>query len=77
MFGRPRSRCWPDRPAAVPGRCHGWHTKAAERLIAAYPFVDLAPLTIIARDEDSGWIWVQSATGREGWVPDDTVEPLA
>lgn len=35
------------------------------------------PLTVIARDEDSGWIWVQSGTGREGWVPDDTVEPLA
>ena len=33
-------------------------------------------LTVIARDDESGWLWVRSASGREGWVPDDTVQPL-
>ncbi len=32
-------------------------------------------LTVIARDDASGWLWVRSASGREGWVP-DTVQPL-
>lgn len=33
-------------------------------------------LTVLARDDESGWLWVRAAEGREGWVPIDTVEPV-
>jgi hypothetical protein len=33
-------------------------------------------LTVIARDDESGWLWVRASGGREGWVPGDTVEQL-
>ncbi len=33
-------------------------------------------LTVIARDDESGWIWVRAASGGEGWVPNDTVQAL-
>src|ERR1700693_4019082 len=33
-------------------------------------------LTIVTHDVESGWIWVRAADGREGWVPDETVEFL-
>jgi hypothetical protein len=32
-------------------------------------------LTLITRDDPSGWAWVRNAAGREGWVPLRTVEP--
>ena len=33
-------------------------------------------LTVISHDEVSGWSWVRAASGREGWVPDDTIEAV-
>jgi hypothetical protein len=33
-------------------------------------------LTLIKRDNPSGWAWVGNAAGREGWVPLRTVEPI-
>ena len=33
-------------------------------------------LTVITHDEASGWSWVRAASGREGWVPDGTVEAV-
>lgn len=33
-------------------------------------------LTVLAQDDESGWLWVRAADGREGWVPIDTVEPV-
>ena len=33
-------------------------------------------LTVMTRDDESGWIWVRAASGREGWIPADTVQAL-
>jgi uncharacterized protein YgiM (DUF1202 family) len=30
----------------------------------------------MTRDDESGWIWVRAASGREGWIPADTVQAL-
>lgn len=32
-------------------------------------------LTLLQRDDTSGWVWVRNAAGREGWVPLRTIEP--
>jgi uncharacterized protein YgiM (DUF1202 family) len=32
-------------------------------------------LTVLVTDDPSGWTWVRNALGREGWVPNDTIEP--
>jgi hypothetical protein len=34
-------------------------------------------LTLIKRDDPSGWAWVRNAAGREGWVPLRTVEVMS
>jgi SH3-like domain-containing protein len=33
-------------------------------------------LTVITRDDESGWLWLRDADGRQGWVPAETVEDL-
>jgi hypothetical protein len=33
-------------------------------------------LTVLVTDDPSGWTWVRSALGDEGWVPSDTIEPV-
>lgn len=33
-------------------------------------------LTVVATDELSGWTWVRNTAGLEGWVPDNSIEPL-
>lgn len=32
-------------------------------------------LDVVARDDESGWLWCRSADGREGWVPSRTLQP--
>src|ERR1700735_3345951 len=32
-------------------------------------------LTVLFRDDLSGWTWVRNTAGPEGWVPDNTIEP--
>jgi hypothetical protein len=32
-------------------------------------------LDIVLRDDESGWVWCRSASGREGWVPARTLAP--
>lgn len=34
-------------------------------------------LTLLERDDPSGWAFVSNADGRQGWVPLNTVEPVA
>jgi uncharacterized protein YgiM (DUF1202 family) len=31
-------------------------------------------LDVVARDDESGWLWCRSADGREGWVPSRTLQ---
>jgi hypothetical protein len=33
-------------------------------------------LTVVATDDVSGWTWVRNTAGREGWVPNETIEPM-
>jgi hypothetical protein len=34
-------------------------------------------LEVLVRDDESGWLWCRSTDGREGWVPNRTVEATA
>lgn len=34
-------------------------------------------LTVSICDDESGWAWLQTAGGREGWVLNDAVEALS
>ena len=48
-------------------------------VITAYDTTELATtggeeLTLIQRDDPSGWAWVRNAVGQEGWVPLRTIE---
>lgn len=50
-------------------------------MLEAYDTTELATvadevLTVVATDDLSGWSWVRNAAGLEGWVPDNTIEPL-
>jgi hypothetical protein len=31
-------------------------------------------LEVVAEDRESGWLWCQSSSGREGWVPVKTLD---
>lgn len=31
-------------------------------------------LSVLERDDESGWLWCRNQDGREGWVPASTVE---
>jgi SH3 domain len=49
-------------------------------VVTAYDTTELATtageeLTVITRDDSSGWAWVRNTAGQEGWVPLRTVEP--
>lgn len=48
-------------------------------VVTAYDTTELATaagdeLTLLERDDPSGWALVRNAEGREGWVPQSTVE---
>ncbi len=49
-------------------------------VITGYDTTELATtageeLTLVKRDDPSGWAWVRNAAGQEGWVPLRTTEP--
>ncbi len=33
-------------------------------------------LTVIERDDESGWHWCRNAGGQEGWIPVRSLEPI-
>jgi Variant SH3 domain len=50
----------------------------AATVLVPYDTTELATtvgelLTVVTRDDASGWVWVRAADGRQGWVPADTV----
>lgn len=50
-------------------------------VVSPYDTTELAtspgdPLEVVARDDESGWLWCRSRDGREGWVPGHTLAPL-
>jgi hypothetical protein len=69
-----------DGAGWVPGRYLDTSSDTAV-VTADYDTTELATtageeLTLINQDNPSGWAWVRNATGREGWVPLNTVEPV-
>ena len=82
-----RDTTWPAFVFVTTAAGQGWvperHLREEEgRAVAAagYDTTELATsvgeeLAVLERDEVSGWLWCRSAQGREGWVPQSTVEP--
>jgi hypothetical protein len=79
---------WPEFVFVTTGNGAGW---VPERwldtssdpavVLVGYDTTELATtageeLTIVERDEPSGWAWVRNAAGQEGWVPLRTVMPV-
>ncbi|REK11842.1 MAG: hypothetical protein DWQ40_11875 [Actinobacteria bacterium] len=62
----------------VPAR-HLSAEKGQARVIIPYDTTELATvqgeeLVVLKRDRISGWTWCQNSEGREGWVPDRTLD---
>ena len=69
-----------DGAGWVPGRCLDTSSDPAV-VLAGYDTTELATtagkeLTLVERDDPSGWAWVRNAAGQEGWVPLHTVAPV-
>lgn len=61
-------------PARHLSATDGWAT-----VLAGYDTTELATsvgerLEIVERDRASGWSWCRNTEGREGWVPDRTLD---
>ena len=80
-----RDTTWPEFVFVTAGGGSGWvparhiepGTGASGVVRTAYDTT--APgdeLAVLETDEISGWTWVRSASGREGWVPNSTIEPV-
>jgi hypothetical protein len=83
-----RDTTWPafvlvsteDGSGWVPTR-HIDRTAEQPVMLASYDTTELATtagqvLAVLESDDPSGWTWVANSTGRQGWVPNDTIEPL-
>jgi len=84
-----RDTTWPEFVFVTAGGGSGWvparhieaGTGASGVVRTAYDTTELPTaagdeLTVLEADEISGWSWVRSASGREGWVPNSTIEPV-
>lgn len=79
---------WPAFVFVTCAAGSGWvpsrHLSAAEgeaEVVTAYDTTELPTsagevLEVIEVDDESGWCWCRSTTGREGWVPTRTLGPL-
>jgi hypothetical protein len=84
-----RDTTWPAFVFVTTGEGSGWvpwryvdTDSAPAVMLAPYDTTELPAqagdvLTVVVRDDPSGWIWVRDCRDREGWVPGDSVEPLA
>jgi len=64
----------------VPSRCLSADTGKAE-VVAAYDTTELPTsagevLEVVEVDDEAGWLWCRSTSGREGWVPTRTLARL-
>jgi hypothetical protein len=69
-----------DGSGWVPTRHLSTATGAA-KVLRAYDTTELPTmagevLEVVERDDESGWHWLRNADGREGWVPDRTLEAI-
>jgi uncharacterized protein YgiM (DUF1202 family) len=81
-----RSGEWPEFVFVTASHGSGWvpaqHLSARSGLAVvrtAYDTTELPTevgevLEVVSEDRQSGWVWCRSSTGREGWVPAETLE---
>jgi hypothetical protein len=85
---RERDTDWPAFVLVTSADGDGWvparYLSAAEpgpaTVVTAYDTAELATevgevVAVVARDDEGGWLWCRSASGREGWVPVRSLEP--
>ena len=77
---------WPAFVFVTAARGSGWvpsrhiSVEVGQAIMAtAYDTTELPTrvgetLDVVARDDESGWLWCRSAEGREGWVPSRTLQ---
>ncbi|MCP3995285.1 MAG: hypothetical protein GY722_09500 [bacterium] len=81
-----RATLWPEFVFVTAAGGSGWvpsrHLSAASgpaAVIVGYDTTELPVaagevVTVVDRDDVSGWWWCRSSTGSEGWIPIDTLE---
>lgn len=84
-----RDDTWPAFVFVTNGQGSGWvPERALDRegpvavVTEAYDTTELPTsrgerLEVIREDRRSGWMWCRAESGREGWVPEATVSPVA
>jgi len=82
-----RDTQWPEFVFVTASNGTGWvparHLSAASgaaTVLVAYDTTELSVsvgdvLTVVERDDESGWWWCRSSEGNEGWVPTDVLQP--
>lgn len=83
-----RDHEWPAFAFVTAGNGTGWvparHLSASSgpaEMQTPYDTTELPTqvgevLEVVAEDFESGWMWCQAVGGREGWVPEKTLETL-
>ncbi len=83
----PRESEWPAFAYVLAGHGEGWvprrHLSAAggpATVLEPYDTTELAVeigqvLTVVATDDESGWLWCRDDGDREGWVPLRSLRP--
>jgi hypothetical protein len=83
-----RDTTWPAFVFVTTGDGSGWvparHIDTTSRpsvMFVPYDTTELPTsigdvLTVLDHDELSGWTWVANSQSHEGWVPDDTIQPI-
>jgi hypothetical protein len=69
-----------DGAGWVPARYLSAAEPGAATVVTAYDTTELATevgevVDVVVRDDEGGWLWCRSASGREGWVPVRALEP--
>lgn len=80
-----RDTSWPEFVFVTTVHGEGWvparrlsTSRGRATVLEAYDTTELPTsvgeiLDVVARDDQSGWLWCRNRTGREGWVPLNTV----
>ena len=81
-----RASTWPAFVFVTAGNGSGWvparHLSAdhgSAMVLTAYDTTELPVaagevVTVVDRDDESGWWWCRNLEGREGWVPREVLE---
>ena len=82
-----RARRWPEFVFVTAAGGSGWvparhltSDSGPAAVVVGYdttelPVTDGEEVTLVERDDLSGWWWCRSVAGDEGWIPIDVLEP--